>query len=182
MRIFAFLLSCFLFGNVHSTNISSFDASGEHYVVEMNGAIQEVTARAIDLLGIKYRYGGTSPQHGFDCSGLVQYVFRGMASQDLPRRSSDISQVGQKLDVDELQPGDLVFFNTRRRAFSHIGIYLGDNKFIHAPKTGAKVRVEDMNVAYWKKRFNGARRILSPEQQNQNQLADSQDRVAMHLF
>jgi cell wall-associated NlpC family hydrolase len=178
MRCAAFILSYCLLGNAQDTNLSSSDARGEPDAVEMNRAAQVVTARALHLVGIKYRYGGTSPQHGFDCSGLVRYVFRGMASQDLPTSSAEISQLGQKIGVDELQPGDLVFYNTQRRVFSHVGIYLGDNKFIHAPKTGGRVRIEDMDLAYWRKRFNGARRILSVEQQNQT--ADAQDRMTMY--
>ena len=114
---------------------------------------------AMSLVGIHYRLGGTSPENGLDCSGLVRYVFRAAHGTELPRTSSEISQVGQKIDKKDLQPGDLVFFNTLRRAFSHVGIYLGDNKFIHAPSSGGAVRVESMDLAYWKARFNGARRI-----------------------
>lgn len=111
------------------------------------------------MVGIRYRHGGTSPEHGLDCSGLVRYVFRQADGTELPRTSSEISRVGEKIEESELQPGDLVFFNTLKRAFSHVGIYLGDNKFIHAPSSGGVVRVESMELAYWKARFSGARRI-----------------------
>ncbi len=118
---------------------------------------------AMSLVGIHYKLGGSSPEHGLDCSGLVRYVFREANGTELPRTSSEISRVGEKVDKKDLQPGDLVFFNTLRRAFSHVGIYLGDNKFIHAPSSGGAVRVDSMDLDYWKVRFNGARRIVSTE-------------------
>jgi cell wall-associated NlpC family hydrolase len=118
---------------------------------------------AMSLVGIHYKLGGSSPEHGLDCSGLVRYVFREANGTELPRTSSEISRVGEKVDKKDLQPGDLVFFNTLRRAFSHVGIYLGDNKFIHAPSSGGAVRVDSMDLDYWKARFNGARRIVSTE-------------------
>lgn len=125
---------------------------------------------AMSLVGIHYRLGGTSPEHGLDCSGLVRYVFRQANGTELPRTSSEISQVGEKVEKKDLQPGDLVFFNTLKRTFSHVGIYLGDNKFIHAPSSGGAVRVESMDLAYWKARFNGARRVV--EDQISEKIAD----------
>ena len=94
----------------------------------------------------------------------MQYVFKEAWGKELPRTSAEISRVGERVDVKELQPGDLVFYNTLRRSFSHVGIYLGDSKFIHAPSAGGKVRIESMDLSYWKKRFNGARRIQDTEQ------------------
>jgi len=114
---------------------------------------------AMSLIGIHYRRGGSSPENGLDCSGLVRYVFREAHGTELPRTSVEISKMGETVDKKDLQPGDLVFFNTLRRTFSHVGIYLGDNKFIHAPSSGGAVRIESMDLAYWKARFNGARRI-----------------------
>ena len=122
----------------------------------------QVVIEALSLVGIRYRYGGNSPEQGLDCSGLVRYVFR-EAGTDLPRTSNEMSQRGQPIDKHDLQPGDLVFFNTLNRAFSHVGIYLGNNQFIHAPSTGRNVRVENMDMSYWKTRFNGARRVLENE-------------------
>lgn len=120
---------------------------------------------AMSMIGIRYKLGGNAPESGLDCSGLVRYVFKEVWGRNLPRTSVEISHVGQKVDPQDLQPGDLVFYNTLRRGFSHVGIYLGDNKFIHAPSSGGKVRVERMDLSYWKTRFNGARRI-SEEAQN----------------
>ena len=119
----------------------------------------EAVARALDLIGIRYRRGGTLPETGFDCSGFVGYVFREGIGLILPRTSREISLSGEVVKKSELQPGDLVFFNTMRRTFSHVGIYLGNNYFVHAPASGGEVRVESLNATYWGKRFNGARRI-----------------------
>jgi cell wall-associated NlpC family hydrolase len=119
----------------------------------------------MSMIGIRYRRGGNMPESGLDCSGLVRYVFKEAWNKDLPRTSEELSREGQQVDAKDLQPGDLVFYNTLRRSFSHVGIYLGDNKFIHAPSPGGKVRIESMDAGYWKKRFNGARRINDPEQQ-----------------
>lgn len=123
----------------------------------------ELIVQAMSMIGTHYRWGGESPETGLDCSGLVRYVFKEAWGADLPRTSVEISRVGTKVNKHELQPGDLVFYNTLRRGFSHVGIYLGDNKFIHAPSAGGQVRIESMGIAYWSKRFNGARRILNPE-------------------
>ncbi|MGH8809397.1 MAG: C40 family peptidase, partial [Noviherbaspirillum sp.] len=98
-----------------------------------------------------------------DCSGLVRYLFKEVWGTNLPRTSEEISRVGEKVETQNLQPGDLVFYNTLRRGFSHVGIYLGDNKFIHAPSGGGQVRIESMDLGYWKARFNGARRIREPD-------------------
>ena len=121
---------------------------------------QDLILKGLELVGINYRRGGTDPDSGLDCSGLVQLVFKDAVGLLLPRTAKEQSQVGNEVDKDELKPGDLVFFNTMRRAFSHVGIYLGDNRFLHAPRTGAEVRVEDMSQGYWTKRYNGARRVV----------------------
>ena len=120
---------------------------------------QEVIMQAIAQIGVPYRYGGASPATGFDCSGLVQYAFGRGAGVPLPRTTYDISQAGQQIGRRDLQPGDLVFFDTQRRPYSHVGIYLGNQRFIHAPSTGGKVEIVSMTNRYWENRFNGARRI-----------------------
>lgn len=123
----------------------------------------ELALHAMGLIGIRYKYGGTAPENGLDCSGLVRYLFKEVWGKELPRTSEEISRVGERIETSELQPGDLVFYNTLRRGFSHVGVYLGDNKFIHAPSGGGQVRIESMDMNYWKNRFNGARRINHPE-------------------
>lgn len=136
---------------------------------------------AMQLIGVRYRWGGNTPQSGLDCSGFVRYVFNDTFGFLLPRKSAQMSQVGLEIRKDELRPGDLVFFNTMRHAFSHVGIYVGDNKFIHAPSRGKSIRVDDMTKAYWEKRYNGARRMegfdAMTEQQRQQLLLDYQERI-----
>jgi cell wall-associated NlpC family hydrolase len=132
------------------------------FVDRATATAQDAIDQAMDLLGIRYRRGGSSPEAGFDCSGFVNHVFRESLGLILPRSSKEMSKSGEAISRDELRPGDLVFFNTMRNAFSHVGIYLGDNQFVHAPRSGGKVRIEDLRDGYWTKRFNGARRI-SPD-------------------
>ncbi len=121
---------------------------------------KDLVLKGLELVGIHYRFGGTNPDDGLDCSGFVQVVFKDALGKLLPRTAAEQSQVGDVVAKQELKPGDLVFFNTMRRAFSHVGIYLGDNRFMHSPRTGAEVRVEDMSQSYWTKRYNGARRLV----------------------
>jgi cell wall-associated NlpC family hydrolase len=122
---------------------------------------RELTTFALGLIGVDYKYGGTSPKTGLDCSGLVGYVFQQVTGVTLPRTARELSRVGDRIGLDELKPGDLVFFNTRRFDFSHVGIYLGDNRFIHAPSRGREVEVVSIETSFWQKRFNGARRLAS---------------------
>ena len=129
------------------------------------GRASELAMHALGLLGIRYRMGGSTPENGLDCSGMVRYVFKQAWNANLPRTAEEISHVGEKVDAQALQPGDLVFYNTLRRGFSHVGIYLGDNKFIHSPSAGGQVRIESMDISYWRARFSGARRVTDPAQQ-----------------
>ncbi len=128
---------------------------------------REVLVNALSLTGIRYHYGGNSPETGFDCSGFVRYVFKQATSLTLPHSALAISQLGKSVPKNELQPGDLVFFNTLKSTFSHVGIYLGNNRFIHSPSSGGQVRVESMVDGYWAKRFNGAQRIDQPQSAKQ---------------
>lgn len=121
---------------------------------------QDLILKGLELVGVNYRRGGTDVDDGLDCSGFVQLVFKDAAGLVLPRTAREQSRIGETIDKTELKAGDLVFFNTMRHAFSHVGIYLGDNRFLHAPRTGAEVRVEDMRQSYWVKRYNGARRVV----------------------
>jgi cell wall-associated NlpC family hydrolase len=116
---------------------------------------------AMGFLGVPYRRGGNTADTGFDCSGFVRAMYEQTIGLVLPRRANEQAAATQTIDRKDLQPGDLVFFNTMKRAFSHVGIYVGEGKFIHSPKPGAQVRVEDMGQNYWQQRFNGARRVLS---------------------
>ena len=130
------------------------------FLERYTNAAQDVILQGLKLVGVCYRFGGNNEDSGLDCSGFVRLVFKDSIGASLPRTAREMSEVGQQIDSSQLKPGDLVFFNTMRRTFSHVGIYLGDNHFLHAPRTGAEVRVENMENSYWMQRYNGARRIL----------------------
>ncbi len=124
----------------------------------------DLVISAMNFLGVHYRRGGDSVDSGFDCSGFTRHVFESSIGLVLPRRSQEQARSSalKPIERSELRPGDLVFFNTLRAAFSHVGIYIGDGKFIHSPRSGSTVRVEDMRLAYWQKRYDGARRAAPP--------------------
>ena len=135
-------------------------SSAQTTVRRFSDGASELVLSAMNFLGVRYRRGGNTVEDGFDCSGFTRHVFENSVGLLLPRRADEQAKLAQLTTVnrDDLRPGDLVFFDTMRRTFSHVGIYVGDGKFIHAPKPGAAVRIEDMRVAYWAKRYNGARR------------------------
>jgi cell wall-associated NlpC family hydrolase len=120
---------------------------------------RELVIQALALIGVNYKWGGNTPDDGLDCSGLVSHVFREVAGIVLPRDSRAMSKVGENVGKSDLQPGDLVFFNTLRRPFSHVGIYIGEQRFVHAPSRGGEVAISDLHSRYWQKRYNGARRV-----------------------
>ena len=123
----------------------------------------QLSLNAMGLIGVPYIWGGAETTVGLDCSGLVQSVYRQTANIVLPRNTAQQAAVTQVINPDELRPGDLVFFNTLNRPFSHVGIYVGDNRFVHAPKPGASVRLSTMTRAYWADRFDGARRAITAD-------------------
>ena len=178
MRIHALLSSLLLATSVHAVPAMAPDDLG-HFLddkgllSQMSQMRQSVTNKASDLvvnalgfLGVPYRMGGNSVETGFDCSGFVKAMYEQTVGLILPRKAEQQAAATQQIDRSELQPGDLVFFNTLRRAFSHVGIYIGDGKFIHSPKPGAQVRVENMGISYWSHRFDGARRVTPSETVN----------------
>ncbi len=128
-------------------------------VSQVSERTSDLISTAIGLLGIPYLRGGNSAETGFDCSGFVRAIYKETIGLVLPRSSDQQANATQKIDKNELKPGDLVFFNTMKRTFSHVGIYLGEGKFIHSPRSGASVRIEDMRMPYWNVRFDGARRV-----------------------
>jgi len=133
----------------------------------MGIAASELVLNAMGFLGVPYKFGGNSAETGFDCSGFVRAVFEESVGKVLPRRADEQAAATQPIERTELKPGDLVFFNTMRRAFSHVGIYVGDGKFIHSPRAGSTVRLEDMRKSYWETRFNGARRVTAVAEASQ---------------
>lgn len=161
MRLtYALLVLCLLAG-------CAYRAVEDHTPLESHGSDatgpppetrSDLLLRALGMVGVPYRYGGRSPDTGFDCSGLVHYVF-GESGIELPRRAQEMSRIGEPVRRHELSPGDLVFFDTLREPYSHVGIYLGNNRFIHAPSNGGRVEIVSMTHRYWLRRYNGARRI-----------------------
>ncbi|MGF6771303.1 hypothetical protein P3T18_003782 [Paraburkholderia sp. GAS199] len=123
---------------------------------------EEISIQAMSLVGIPYRWGGNTPDSGFDCSGLVRYVVLRAASVNLPRTTADMSGRGESIEPDGIAPGDLIFFNTTGRAHSHVGIYVGKLRFVNAPSTGGTVRLDYLTNPYWAKRFDGIRRVAAP--------------------
>lgn len=138
-------------------------ATQRHWPVvepEDPAAANAVLMRAISLVGTPYRYGGNTPQGGFDCSGLVNYVYRDMLELKLPRSSRDLAQVqGPKIAPERLAAADLVFFGSRGNV-SHVGIYVGEGRFVHAPSSGGTVRLDRLDGPYWRDHYSGARRVL----------------------
>ncbi len=140
--------------------LSACGSSPKYKSSRTSASKQTVIKTARKMLGVKYRYGGTSPSRGFDCSGLVQYSHK-VAGINLPRTTSQLYKAAKRISRKYLKAGDLVFFKTSiSRAVSHVGIYLGNNKFIHAPSSGKRVKISSMKEKYWRKRYTGAGRIL----------------------
>jgi cell wall-associated NlpC family hydrolase len=184
------LLGSLQMGPAFAQSSTAFESESlpKSFVSTVSTAVADKTEtlinNAMQLIGVRYRWGGNTPQSGLDCSGFVRYVFNDTFGFLLPRKSAQMSKVGLQIGKEELQPGDLVFFNTMRHAFSHVGIYVGDNKFIHAPSRGKSIRVDDMTKVYWEKRYNGARRLdntnnfdVMSEEQRQQLLLDFQERL-----
>jgi hypothetical protein len=132
-----------------------------HFVDHSIGR-EEISIQAMSLVGVPYRWGGNTPDSGFDCSGLVRYVVLRAASVNLPRTTAEMSGRGESIEPDEIAPGDLIFFNTTGRAHSHVGIYVGKLRFVNAPSTGGTVRLDYLTNPYWAKRFDGIRRVAGP--------------------
>jgi hypothetical protein len=144
----------------HGSLAAAARASATAAATKVWQGAQDVALFALGMIGVDYRFGGDTPDRGLDCSGLIRYVFQEVTGTTLPRTSREMSRLGEKVSVANLEPGDLVFFNTRRFAFSHVGLYLGDNRFIHAPSTGGEVEIATLSQSYWKRHFDGARRLV----------------------
>jgi len=138
--------------------IAALEAPSTQIPQDVNERVQSVLAQALAQLGTPYRWGGAAPSTGFDCSGLVKYVFKTALGIELPRVSREQAQGGQPVDRKELTPGDLVFFSRRGKVINHVGIYLGDGRFVHAPRTGRDVSISKLK-GYWYQRFLRARRV-----------------------
>ncbi|PIV88934.1 MAG: peptidase C40 [Hydrogenophilales bacterium CG17_big_fil_post_rev_8_21_14_2_50_63_12] len=140
---------------------ASFPLRAEETFSESVTAKAQPLLKALSMLGTPYKFGGNNPKKGLDCSGFVKHVYKESADISLPRSAKDMSHEGYAVTKAELEPGDLVFFNTRKRANSHVGIYAGNGEFVHASSSHTKqVTVSRIDQKYWATRFNGARRVL----------------------
>jgi cell wall-associated NlpC family hydrolase len=139
--------------------LSACQSTRSGQLSQSDADMNQLTEYALSLTGTPYKYGGTSPDTGFDCSGFVGHVFKEKLGKTLPRSSEGISRLGVAQKSSLLKPGDLVFYNTLNKTYSHVGIYLGDGQFVHSPSKGKAVSVVNMSESYWKKRYNGARRL-----------------------
>lgn len=128
--------------------------------------LQDVVVYAVGLTDVKYRWGGESPDWGLDCSGLVRHVYEKMAGKSLPHNAAAMTKVTKSIEAKDLQPGDLVFFNTRGFNNSHVGIYVGNDRFIHAPNRRSPVQIASLSSGYYANHFNGARRVISNNTEN----------------
>lgn len=148
--------------NATASNRTFATPSGFPNFVDHSVGREEISIQAMSLVGVPYRWGGNTPEAGFDCSGLVRYVVDRAASVNLPRTTADMSVRGESIEPDEVAPGDLIFFNTTGRPHSHVGIYVGKLRFVNAPSTGGTVRLDYLTNPYWAKRFDGIRRVAPP--------------------
>lgn len=150
---------------VSSTRIGGNGDTGSLFVrdyitLNHHGEAEEVVLYAYGLMGTGYRFGGRNPEAGLDCSGMVSYIVEQVSGKRLPHNAAEIAQNTRPIKRKALQPGDLVFFNTLRRAHSHMGVYLGDGRFIHAPNSRGTVRIDTLSNRYWSRAFDGARTLL----------------------
>jgi len=141
---------------VAPTPRNTTDSSGS-----LSADAMEVVLYALGLLNIDYRFGGANPESGLDCSGMVSYIYRQATGIRLPHNAAQIAQLGREIGREQLEPGDLVFFNTRNKPFSHVGIYIGDEKFVHAPATNGQIKVSSLKNRYFAVRYEGGRRYLN---------------------
>lgn len=135
--------------------------SRDYFALDDDAQTQEMVLFALGLLDTGYRFGGRNPEAGLDCSGMVAYIVEKISGRRLPHNAALIAERTRPIDVDALQPGDLVFFNTLQRRHSHMGIYIGDGRFVHAPSSRGAVRVERLDNRYFKPRIDGARTLLA---------------------
>lgn len=159
--------------NVHAApettgNAASASSADTSFLTQVDQVRQSLASKTSELvvdamgfIGVPYQWGGDSAETGFDCSGFVRSVYQQSIGLLLPRKAEEQASATHHIEKSDLKPGDLVFFNTMRRAFSHVGIYVGGGRFIHSPRAGGEVRVENMSQSYWQQRFDGARRVLA---------------------
>ncbi len=156
LGLLALLASC---GNAPPLR-SAIDGRPYPHSLQGQEKASEVVIYALGLMDIDYRFGGKNPQSGLDCSGMVTYIYRNAVGIELPPNAARIAQIGREIDPARLAPGDLVFFNTTGQSFSHVGIYLGEDRFIHAPSSNGKIKVSSLKASYYAKRLEAARTLF----------------------
>ncbi len=158
--IVGLIAGCSILPSSPPTTTPGTPSKGPFFTLDDHTQTREVVLFAMGLLDTDYRFGGRNPEAGLDCSGMVSYVVEQVSGRRLPHNAAAIAERTRPIAVSQLQPGDLVFFNTMKRRYSHMGIYIGDGKFIHAPSTRGSVRIERMNNPYFSSRLDGARSLL----------------------
>jgi cell wall-associated NlpC family hydrolase len=152
-----FLSGCSSFGS--KNNAAKFS----QFKQDSSVGTEDISIAAVGLVGVPYRYGGNNPKGGFDCSGLIAYVYQKSANIKLPRTIQEMSTKGRSVENQAPAPGDLIFFNTTGEKYSHAGIYVGQGRFVHAPSAGGTVRLEYITTPYWAARFTEARRLTAQQ-------------------
>ncbi|MDO4696264.1 MAG: C40 family peptidase [Neisseria sp.] len=160
-KVFSVLACSLLWQSASADDLDDFIQSrnGSRQVQTAQADANDLIKSAMGLIGVAYRFGGTSPASGMDCSGFMQYIFRKTLHVNLPRTAAEQAKMGTAVSRSDLQPGDLVFFNTSGRRISHVGLYIGGNRFIHAPRTGKSIEITSLGNKYWNARYISARRV-----------------------
>ncbi|MBU3636722.1 C40 family peptidase [Polynucleobacter sp. es-MAR-4] len=156
-----FIISLLTLGGCSTFSGKSGASRVTQFKQDTSVGTEDISIAAVGLVGVPYRYGGNNPKAGFDCSGLIVYVYNKSANIKLPRTIQEMSNRGQSVDNGPPAPGDLVFFNTTGAKYSHAGIYVGQGRFVHAPSAGGTVRLEYITTPYWAARFTEARRLTT---------------------
>jgi len=140
---------------------NAFASKRSHVAYQDSAKRNDVVMYAFGLINVDYRFGGANPESGLDCSGMVSYIYQNSLGLKLPHNAARIAHLGRDISPSELRPGDLVFFNTQNRPYSHVGIYIGDDRFIHAPHTNGKIEVSSLKNRYFAQRFEAARTFFN---------------------
>jgi len=154
---------CLLQQIAYAATVGDDDATDDETTITVparpKDAIGNMLLQSVSLIGIPYRWGGNTPETGMDCSGFIRYLYKTSLGINLPRTSAEMSKLGKRISIDKIEPGDLLFFNTRRGANTHVGMYLGNNKMIVAPRTGQDIQIAELD-SHFRSKLNGAKRIV----------------------
>ena len=154
-----FICSLLILSGCSTFSSKSNTARVSQFRQDTSVGTEDISIAAVGLVDVPYRYGGNTPKGGFDCSGLIVYVYNKAVGVKLPRTIQLMSSKGRSIEDQPPAPGDLVFFNTTGEKYSHAGIYVGQGRFVHAPSAGGTVRLDYITAPYWAAKFTEARRI-----------------------